>query len=69
MKAVKTYKNAESIERNLKILDLERKIALEEIKLLKEDYKEDLQPINWLYSGLKLASKFVSALIIKKILK
>lgn len=69
MEAVKTYKNAESIERNLKILDLERKIALEEIKLLKEDYKEDLKPINWLYSGLKFASKFAGALIIKKILK
>ena len=69
MEAVKTYKNAESIERNLKILDLERKIALEEIKLLKEDYKKDLQPINWLYSGLKLAGKFAGALIIKKILK
>jgi hypothetical protein len=69
MEAVKTYKNAESIERNLKILDLERKIALEEIKLLKEDYKEDLQPIHWLYSGLKYAGKFAGALIIKKILK
>ena len=69
MKIVKTYKNSASVERDLKILDLERKIAFEEIKLLKEDYKEDLKPINWLYSGLKFASKFAGALIIKKILK
>ncbi len=69
MKTVKTYKNAESVERDLKILDLERKIALEEIKLLKEEYKEDLKPINWLRSAMKYASKFGSMMILKKILK
>jgi len=69
MKTEKTYKNAASVESDLKILDLERKIALEEIKLLKEDYKEDLKPINWLHSGLKYASKFAGMVILKKILK
>ncbi len=69
MKTVKTYKNAASVERDLKILDLERKIAFEEIKLLKEDYKEDLKPINWLNSGLKYASKFLSIMLLKKIFK
>ncbi len=69
MKTVKTYKNAASVEDDLKILDLERKIAFEEIKLLKEDYKEDLKPINWLNSGLKYASKFLGMLLLKKIFK
>jgi hypothetical protein len=69
MKTEKTYKTVASVERDLKILDLERKIALEEIKLLKEDYKEDLKPINWLYSGLKYAGKFGGMMILKKILK
>ena len=39
MKTEKTYKNAESVERDLKILDLERKIAFEEIKLLASIFK------------------------------
>ena len=69
MKTVKTYKNSSSVERVLKILDLERKIAFEEIKLLKEDYKEDLKSINWLNSGLKYASKFLGMLLIKKIFR
>ena len=69
MKTVKTYKNAASVEDDLKILDLERKIAFEEIKLLKEDYKEDLKPINWLHSALKYASKFAGMMIFKKIFK
>lgn len=63
------YQNIESIERDLKILDLERKIALEEIKGLKHDYLKDLKPLNWMQSGLKLIGKLSSILIIKKILK
>ena len=69
MKTEKTYKDAASVERDLKILDLERKIALEEIKHLKEDYIEDLRPINWLSSGLKYAGNFAGMMIIKKIFK
>jgi hypothetical protein len=63
------YQNIESIERDLKILDLERKIALEEIKGLKHDYLKDLKPLNWVQSGLKLTGKLASMLILKKILK
>ncbi len=69
MKTEKIYNNAASVERDLEILDLERKIAFEEIKLLKEDYKEVLKPINWVHSGLKYASNFVGMMIIKKIFK
>lgn len=69
MNELKTYKDAQSVEQELKILDLERKIALEEIKLLKEDYKQDLQPINWMHSGLKYAGKFAGMMLLKKILK
>jgi hypothetical protein len=69
MKTTKTYKDTATVERDLKILDLERKIALEEIKLLKEDYREDLQPLNWVHSGLKYAGKFAGMMILKKILK
>ncbi|WP_194766264.1 DUF6327 family protein [Tamlana sp. I1] len=66
---MKTYKDSASIERDLEILDLERKIALEELKLLKYDYKESLKPINWINSGFKLATKYSAGLILKKLLK
>ncbi|SFZ89884.1 hypothetical protein SAMN05428642_101617 [Flaviramulus basaltis] len=66
---MKTYNNSETIERELKILDLERQIALEEFKVVKEAYKEDLKPLNWIQSGFKMASKFGVMLLAKKILK
>ena len=66
---MKTYNNLETIERDLKILDLERQIAWEEIKGVKEAYKEDLKPLNWIQSGFKMASKFGVMLLAKKILK
>lgn len=63
------YKNIESIERDLEILDLERKIAFEKIKGLKEEYKEDLSPLSWMKSGLTIAGKLGGMLLVKKIIK
>ena len=53
---MKIYRNSENIERDLKILNLERQIAWEEIKAVKEEYKEDFRPYNWIQSGLKIAA-------------
>ncbi|OBQ56942.1 hypothetical protein JJL45_02515 [Tamlana sp. s12] len=65
---MKSYKNTQSIERDLKILDLERKIALEEIKMLKHDYTESLNPINWIPEKLRwLATTYSTKLIINKL--
>lgn len=66
---MKMYKNVESIEKELKILNLERQIAWEEIKAVKEEYKEDFKPYNWVQSGLKLASKYGLMVLLKKIIK
>ena len=66
---MKTYKNFESIERDLKILNLERKIALEEIKHLKHDYADCLKPPNWLQSGMDIISKVSTLLLLKKAIK
>ncbi len=63
------YKNMESIERELEILDLERKIAYEEIKGLKNEYKEDLKPLSWMQSGLKIVGKLGGMMLVKKIIK
>lgn len=69
MKEIQNYKTAESVERDLKILDLRRKIALEEMKGLKEDYKNDLRPMNWMNSGVKWAGKFFGMYVLKKFIK
>lgn len=66
---MKIYSDMQSVERDLKILDLERKIAWEEIKVVKEEYKEDFKPLNWIQYGLKLAGKFGAMVLLKKIIK
>lgn len=66
---MKRYDTVESIERELKILDLERKIAWEEIKAVKEEYKEDFRPYNWIQTGAKLFSKFGAMILFRKIFK
>ena len=45
---MKQYNNLKEINHDLKRLSLERQIAWEEMKGLKEDFKESLQP----YIGL-----------------
>jgi len=66
---MRNHDTLESIEKELKILDLERKIAWEEIKAVKEEYKEDLRPYNWIQTGVKLFSKFGAMILFKKIIK
>ncbi|QFZ54307.1 hypothetical protein FEZ18_05650 [Oceanihabitans sp. IOP_32] len=65
---MKKYRNTESLERDLKILHLERKIAVEEFKNLKAQYKEDLKPLNWIQSGIQIFGKLGGVLLIKKFL-
>lgn len=66
---MKTYNSYEDIERDLKRYKLERQIALEELKTVKGEFKQDLQPFNWVQTGFKYASKFGLMLLVKKILK
>lgn len=63
------YKDFKSIEEDLKILDLERKIAWEEIKAVKEEYKDDFTSYNWIQSGLKIVGKIGALMLLKKIIK
>jgi hypothetical protein len=66
---MKSYKNFEEIEYDLKRLNLERKIALEELKAVKQEFKKDLQPPNWVNLILSLGKKYGSYFFIKKLLK
>lgn len=62
----KRYNSFKQIENDLKRLKLERDIAWEELKLVKNEYKEDLRPLNWVSSAIKLTSKYGLIALFKK---
>lgn len=66
---MKTYQSFEEIERDLKQLSLERKIAVEELKIVKNDFEESIKPISILTSIFKFFSKYGVLMLIKKIFK
>ncbi|WP_405569911.1 DUF6327 family protein [Winogradskyella sp. Asnod2-B02-A] len=63
---MKTYTTFEEIDNDLKRYKLERDIAWEELKLTKSEFKEDLQPLNWLSTALKLTGKYSFIALIRK---
>ncbi|MDF4220295.1 MULTISPECIES: hypothetical protein [Maribacter] len=63
------YKNFEEVEFNLKRLKLEREIALEELKGLKQDVQEDLSPYNWVSTAFSAAKKFGMLYLMRKVVK
>ncbi|GAB7257826.1 DUF6327 family protein [uncultured Polaribacter sp.] len=66
---MKNYTSFEEIDRDLKQIALERDIALEELKIVKNDFEESLKPLNILSSSLKFLSKYSALVFIKKIFK
>lgn len=66
---MKTYQSFKDIEYNLARLKLERKIALEEMKLLKIELVEDLSPPNWVNTMVNVAGKYGLFYLIKRLLK
>jgi hypothetical protein len=66
---MKTYQSFEQIEGDLKRLSLERQIALEELKIVKNDFEDSLRPIKILRDSFKYLSKYGAFLFIKKIFK
>ena len=66
---MKTYKTLDDIEFDLKRLKLERNIALEEIKVAKGEFKESLQPAEWMQTGFKLVGKVGVMMFIKKLFR
>lgn len=66
---MKQYKTFDEIEYDLKRLTLERQIALEELKGIKGEVKENLKPYNWLQTVIKYLTKYGSFLLLKKIVK
>lgn len=63
------YKNFDEIEFDLKRLKLERQIALEEIKGLKQDVKDDLSPFNWISTAISAVKKYGMLYLIRKVIR
>lgn len=66
---MKNYKNFKEIELDLKKYSLERKIALEELKIVKSDFESQLKPLTIIGNIAKLTSKYGLLFFIKKIFK
>jgi len=66
---MRSYRNFEEVNNDLKRLSLERQIALEELKGLKHDVKQDLSAPNWLGTIASFAKKYGIMYLIRKILK
>lgn len=65
----KVYRNFNEIDEELRRLELERQIAKEEIKAVKGDLKESLQPAQWMQTGVKMAGKIGSMVLLKKLFR
>tara|TARA_R100001086_G_scaffold203043_1_gene119139 strand:+ start:355 stop:549 length:195 start_codon:yes stop_codon:yes gene_type:complete len=63
------YKNFEEVEFHVKRLKLEREIALEELKGIKNDVKQDLSPYNWVSTAISAAKKFGMLYLVRKVVK
>jgi hypothetical protein len=66
---MKQYNNLKEINHDLKRLSLERQIAWEEMKGLKEDFKESLQPYNWFGPIMSSAKKYGILYLIRLLFK
>lgn len=66
---MKHYQSFNEIETDLKRLDLERKIALEEMKFYKSEIVNDLKPSNLINMLLKMAGKYGVYFLMKKFMK
>jgi len=66
---MKKYKNFDEIQLDLKRLDLERQIAIEELKGKKYGLEDYTKPLPWVKSILKFVSKYGLLMLAKKVLK
>jgi hypothetical protein len=66
---MKIYQSFEQIDRDLRRLSLERQIAVEELKIVKNDFEESIRPISILRDAFKFLSTYGVLLFVKKIFK
>ncbi|TYB77095.1 hypothetical protein [Bizionia myxarmorum] len=68
MKNSYPYKNFDELDVRIKMLNLERKIAWEELKLLKTELKQDFSPYNWVPPIIRGAGKYGIFMLVRKLL-
>jgi len=61
------YNSFDQIAEDLKILKLRRQIAIEEFKLVKSEFKDDLSWSNWLDTAFRTLGKVGMLRLAKKI--
>jgi len=66
---MKEYNTFDDIDTDLKRLNLERKIAWEELKLVQGKVEEDLKPVHLIVNVLKVAIKVGVFKLLKKIIR
>lgn len=66
---MRSYRNKTEISRDLKILRLKRDISIEELKLVKSHFKEDLSFSSWIQTGIKYAGKIGFYKLMRKLIK
>ncbi|MBJ7880837.1 DUF6327 family protein [Gelidibacter salicanalis] len=66
---MKTYQSFDEIEYDLNKLKLERQIAWEELKGVKNEFQEDMKPLNWVSTGVNFAGKYGLFLLLKKLFR
>lgn len=64
-----TYNTQKDISRELKRLRLQRDISIEELKLVKQQFKDDLSANKWFKSVLASAGKFGLYKLLQKVTK
>jgi len=60
------YSNIEQINYDLECLDLERQIAFEKLKLVKEDYKGAFSTSNLIEAGVKSVGLYGFIVLLKR---
>lgn len=66
---MRVYNSYSEVEKDLKMLDLKRQIAYQELVSVKNDFEEMTKPITWLQSILRLSSKYGVLLLFKRLFK
>lgn len=66
---MKKYNSKDQINEELKRLTLERQIAWEEIKGLRYELKEDLEPYNWVNTAISALKKYGLLYMIRKLFR
>ncbi|UZO81114.1 DUF6327 family protein [Aquimarina sp. ERC-38] len=66
---VRIYTSFKDIDQDLKTLNLQRQIALEELKYTKHDLQESVMPPQWVNTVLGFVKKYGILYIIKRIFK